>query len=137
MLYGINVLHYGFWTGLMALFVWSLPMAIAASGLAVGIGNVGDELPGPVYALLSGLNAATVGMIALAAVQLSNKAITDTLSCILVFLGGTAGMLYNSLWYFPVLMVGGGFHNHRLGSETIASDMEAIQEARIDTRPVG
>jgi chromate transport protein ChrA len=61
-----------------------------------------------VYALLSGLNSATVGIIALAAVQLSQKAITDKLSRILVFFGATAGLLYNALWYFPVLMVAGG-----------------------------
>jgi chromate transport protein ChrA len=66
-------------------------------GLAVGISEVGDTLPGPVYALLSGLNAATVGIITLAAVQLSEKAITDKLTRSLVFLGGAAGMLYVSL----------------------------------------
>ena len=60
------------------------------------------------YALLTGLNAATVGIIALAAVQLSQKAITDRLTRILVFLGATAGMLYNALWYFPLLMFVGG-----------------------------
>lgn len=60
------------------------------------------------YALLTGLNAATVGIIALAAVQLSQKAITDKLTRILVFLGATAGMLYNALWYFPLLMFVGG-----------------------------
>lgn len=60
------------------------------------------------YALLSGLNAATVGIIALAGVQLSQKAITDKLTRILVFLGATAGMLYNALWYFPLLMAAGG-----------------------------
>jgi chromate transport protein ChrA len=108
MIYGINVLHYGFFTGLLAFVIWSLPMAIAAFGLAVGIGNVGEELPAPVYALLSGLNSATVGIIALAAIQLSRKAVTDTLTRILVFVGATAGMLYNALWYFPVLMVAGG-----------------------------
>lgn len=60
------------------------------------------------YALLTGLNSATVGIIALAAVQLSQKAITDKLSRILVFFGATAGLLYNALWYFPVLMMGAG-----------------------------
>ena len=65
-------------------------------------------MPALVYALLTGLNAATVGIIALAAVQLSQKTITDKLTRILVFLGGTAGMLYNALWYFPVLMFAGG-----------------------------
>lgn len=108
MFYGINVMRYGFWTGVLAFFVWALPMAIAAYGLALGVGEIGRELPGPVYALLSGLNSATVGIIALAAYQLSQKAITDTLSRILVFLGATAGMLYNTLWYFPVIMVAGG-----------------------------
>ena len=60
------------------------------------------------YALLSGLNAATVGIIFLAAVQLSQKAITDKVTRVLVFVGGAAGVLYNALWYFPVLMVVGG-----------------------------
>ena len=57
---------------------------------------------------MTGLNAATVGIIALAAVQLSQKAIKDKLTRILVFLGASAGMLYNALWYFPVLMFVGG-----------------------------
>lgn len=73
-------------------------------GLSVGISRVGEVLPGPVYALLSGLNAATVGIIALAAVQLAQKAITDRVTRVLVFLGASAGMLYNALWYFPLLM---------------------------------
>lgn len=77
-------------------------------GLSVGVSNIGDSLPRPVYALLSGLNAATVGIIALAAVQLSEKAITDRPTRLLVFFGACAGMLYNALWYFPVLMVVGG-----------------------------
>jgi chromate transport protein ChrA len=77
-------------------------------GLSLGVARIGETLPGPVYALLSGLNAATVGIIALAAVQLSEKAITDKLTRALVFLGGVAGMLYTALWYFPVLMAGAG-----------------------------
>jgi chromate transport protein ChrA len=85
-----------------------LPAAIASYGLALGISKVNQQLPDPVYALLSGLNAATVGIIVLAAVQLSQKAITDKITRILVFFGATAGMLYNTLWYFPVLMLVGG-----------------------------
>ena len=73
-------------------------------GLAIGVSNIGESLPRPAYALLSGLNASTVGVIALAAVQLSEKAITDKLTRILVFLGAAAGMLFNALWYFPLLM---------------------------------
>jgi chromate transport protein ChrA len=77
-------------------------------GLSIGISNIDDSLPRAVYAVLSGLNAATVGIIALAAVELSDKAVTDHLTRILVFLTATAGMLYNALWYFPVLMLGAG-----------------------------
>lgn len=73
--------------------------------LALGVSNIDESLPRAVYALLSGLNAATVGIVALAAVQLSEKAATDTLTRLLVFFGACAGMLYNALWYFPVIMV--------------------------------
>ena len=44
--------------------------------------------PKPVYALLSGVNSATVGIIALAAVQFARKAITDPLTRILVDVWG-------------------------------------------------
>ena len=86
-------------------------------GLSIGVSNIDDTLPRPVYALLSGLNAATVGVIALAAVELAHKAITDKLSRIVVFASGAAGMLYNALWYFPVLMLVSGIatlvHDYR------------------------
>lgn len=108
MIYAVNVLHYNFWVGVAAFFLWSAPMAITAFGLALGVGRIGEQLPGPTYALLSGINSATVGIIALAAVQLSNKAITDTVTRLLVFLGAAAGTLYNALWYFPVVIDAGG-----------------------------
>lgn len=76
--------------------------------LSLGVSSMNDALPRPVYALLCGLNSATVGIIALAAVQLGQRAITDKLSRALVFLGATAGMLYNAIWYFPALMVAAG-----------------------------
>ena len=86
-------------------------------GLAIGVSKIGESLPRAVYALLSGLNAATVGIIALAAVQLAQKAITDKLTRSLVFLGAAAGLLYNALWYFPLLMLAAGLiavvHDYR------------------------
>lgn len=103
--YCINLLHDGFVSAFAAWLIWSLPGAFGMWALAVGVSNIESTLPDIVYAFLSGLNAATVGIIALAGVQLSQKAITDKLTRILVFLGGSAGMLYNSLWYFPVLML--------------------------------
>lgn len=76
--------------------------------LSVGIQNLSRTLPEPVYALLSGLNAATVGIVAVSAVQLAEKAIRDKISRILIIFGACAGLCYNTLWYFPVLMLGGG-----------------------------
>ena len=76
--------------------------------LAIGVSHVSNILPLPVYALLSGLNAATVGVIAFSAVQLATKAITDPLSRLIVVFTACAGLCYNALWYFPVLMVAGG-----------------------------
>lgn len=123
MLFNINAMHGGLIAGLFAFLVWSLPGALGMYGLSLGIARVGDVLPGPVYALLSGLNAATVGIIALAAVQLSRKAITDSLTRCLVFFGGVAGMLYNALWYFPVLMAAAGIF-------TVIWDTPSFQRAK-------
>lgn len=72
--------------------------------LSIGVSNINENLPRQVYALLSGLNAATVGIIVLAAVELSRKAITDKMTRLIVFLSASAGLLYNALWYFPLLM---------------------------------
>jgi chromate transport protein ChrA len=75
--------------------------------LAIVISHVSNIFLLPVYALVSGLNAATVGVIAFAAVQLATKAITDPLSRFIVVFSACAGLCYDALWYFPVLMVGG------------------------------
>lgn len=76
--------------------------------LCLGVQHIDEILPQPAYALLSGLNASTVGIIALAAVQLAEKAIKDKLTRLQVILGACAGLCYNALWYFPVLMLIGG-----------------------------
>ncbi|KAH8645980.1 chromate transporter-domain-containing protein [Tricladium varicosporioides] len=108
MLFCINYIRGGLFAGITAFVLWCLPGAIGMFGLSLGVSKIGTTLPAPVYALLSGLNAATVGIIALAAVQLSQKAITDKLTRALVFLGGVAGILYTALWFFPVLMIAAG-----------------------------
>ncbi|KAF3929030.1 hypothetical protein ABW20_dc0101784 [Dactylellina cionopaga] len=109
MLFCINSIHGdSFLSGFLAFCIWSLPGAVGMYGLSLGVSHIGESMPPPVYALLSGLNSATVGIIALAAVQLSEKAITDQFSRALVFLGGAIGMLYSALWFFPVLMMTGG-----------------------------
>ncbi|KAL8721557.1 MAG: hypothetical protein Q9181_007680 [Wetmoreana brouardii] len=108
MLFCINAVHGGLFAGCLAFAFFTLPGAIGMYGLSVGISRVGDTLPNPVYALLSGLNAATVGIIAMAAVNLASRAITDKITRMLVFLGGGLGLLYTALWYYPVIMVAAG-----------------------------
>ncbi|KAG0134854.1 chromate transporter-domain-containing protein [Tuber indicum] len=104
----IALIHAGFIPAVLAFLIWSLPGAIGMFALALGVERIGEILPDPVYGLLSGLNASTVGIIALAAVQLAEKAITDPLTRMLVILGACAGLPYNALWYFPLLMAIGG-----------------------------
>ncbi|KXJ89598.1 chromate transporter-domain-containing protein [Microdochium bolleyi] len=104
LLYCINLYCEGTLPAVLVFFLWSLPGAFGMFALSIGVSSIGEKLPQPAYALLSGLNAATVGLIALAAVQLSDKAITDRMTRSLVFFGAAAGMLYNALWYFPVLI---------------------------------
>ena len=108
MCFCIALIHAGIIPAIFVFLVWSLPGALGMYGLSLGVQNMPDKLPPIVYALLSGLNASTVGIIALAAVQLAEKAITDKLTRILVLLGACAGLCYNALWYFPVLIVIGG-----------------------------
>jgi chromate transport protein ChrA len=105
MLFSIAQIRAGLIPAIMVFLLWSLPGAATMYGLSLGVQRIATVLPSPVYALLSGLNAATVGLIALAAVQLARKAVTDDITRLLVVLGGCAGMCYNALWYFPVLIV--------------------------------
>ncbi|KAJ5541196.1 chromate transporter-domain-containing protein [Penicillium frequentans] len=153
MLFCLTLLHAGVIPALMAFLIWSLPGAIGMYALSVGVGKLSRTLPEPVYALLSGLNAATVGIVAVSAVQLAEKAIRDKIFRILIIFGACAGLCYNALWYFPVLMLGGGLvvaawdgwlysqvqraraawrnrHNRPTDSEgagTISVEMESIQ----------
>lgn len=71
MLFTLVAYHAGLICAIFAFLVWSLPGAVGMFLLSIGVGKIGDVLPGPVYGLLSGLNASTVGIIALAAVQVS------------------------------------------------------------------
>ncbi|CAI7588040.1 hypothetical protein N7533_008650 [Penicillium manginii] len=109
MVFCLALLHAGFISAMLVFFLWSLPGAIGMYALSLGVQNMSETLPEPAYSLLSGLNASTVGIVALAAVQLSEKAIRDKMSRILVIFGACAGLCYNALWYFPVLMIIGGF----------------------------
>ncbi|KAK6498430.1 hypothetical protein TWF481_011022 [Arthrobotrys musiformis] len=134
MLFCINSIHGGFLSGFLAFCIWSLPGAIGMYCLSLGVSKIGETMPSAVYALLSGLNAATVGIIALAAVQLSEKAITDQMSRILVFLGGAVGMLYSALWFFPVLMFVGGVSTVVWDYRWIHNFLKKFKKQRVESQ---
>ena len=71
MVFTIAMIHAGLVSAVFAFLLWSLPGAIGMYGLSLGVQKMPDQLPPIVYALLSGMNASTVGIIALAAVQVS------------------------------------------------------------------
>jgi chromate transport protein ChrA len=108
MVFCIAMIHAGIGSALFAFLLWSLPGAIGMYALSLGVQKMPDRLPPIVYALLSGMNASTVGVIALAAVQLADKAISDRVTRILVIFGACAGICYNAIWFFPVLIAVGG-----------------------------
>jgi len=47
----------------MFFLLWTLPGAMIMYGLSLGVQLMDEILPCPVYALLSGLNAATFGIV--------------------------------------------------------------------------
>lgn len=102
------LIHSGWVPAIAAFLLWSLPGAVGMFALSLGVERISDTLPDPAYAFLSGLNASTVGIIAVAAVQLAEKCIKDPLSRLLVIFGACAGLCYSALWYYPVLIALGG-----------------------------
>jgi chromate transport protein ChrA len=73
MVFCIAMIRAGIIGATFTFLVWSLPGAIGMYGLSLGVQRMPDRLPPMVYALLSGLNASTVGIVALAAVQVSTS----------------------------------------------------------------
>jgi chromate transport protein ChrA len=71
--------------------------------IGLGVGKIRAALPNLVYALLSGLNGATVSLIALAGVQLAERAINSKMTLLLV--GGTAclALLYRGILFYYIV----------------------------------
>lgn len=106
--FSIAVVRHGVLAGLIAFFLWSLPGAVGMAALAIGIARIPDELPPIVLALFTGLNAAAVGLIALAAVQLATASITDGPTLVILWLSASFGICYHAPWMYPTLIAVGG-----------------------------
>jgi chromate transport protein ChrA len=66
--------------------------------LGVGVSSIPSSIPNIVLALLTGLNAATVGLIALAAFNLSKSTITDKITRLILFGSAAFGICYHAPW---------------------------------------
>jgi chromate transport protein ChrA len=106
--FSIAVVRNGTLAGLVAFLLWSLPGAVGMAALGAGVRAFPATLPPIVLALLTGLNASAVGLIALAAYQLSQTAITDGVTRLLVLGTASFGICYHAPWMYPVLVFAGG-----------------------------
>lgn len=106
--FSIAVARNGTLAGFIAFLFWSIPGAAGMAALGAGVRKFPDRLPPIVLGLLTGLNAAAVGLIALAAYQLSMSSVTDPVTRLLVLGSASFGICYHAPWMYPVLVFGGG-----------------------------
>jgi chromate transport protein ChrA len=71
--------------------------------LGVGVRSIPNNIPDIALALLTGLNAATVGLIALAAFNLSKSTITDKITRFVLFASAAFGICYHAPWVSALL----------------------------------
>jgi len=121
--FAISCLHDGTLCGLWSFVLLTAPCAIIMTGVAFAVRRIPETLPNIVFALFTGLNAATVGLVALAAYQLSKKVVTDQTTLLLLFFSGAIASCYESQWLYPVLMVAGG-------ATTLIVDQAALYRTR-------
>ncbi|KAJ1017930.1 hypothetical protein NDA13_006541 [Ustilago tritici] len=111
------------------------------AALGAGVCKFPERLPPTVLGLLTGLNAAAVGLVALAAFQLSKSSITDGVSRLLVLGSASFGICYHAPWMYRVLVFGGGFttllYDFRLGIIAGVSAKLNIREARTRSNNAG
>lgn len=106
--FSIAVVRNGTLCGILAFLLWSLPGALTMLGLGLGVKQFPERLPEIVLALFTGINASAVGLIALAAFQLSSSTITDTISRFILLTSASIGICYHAPWMYPVLVFVGG-----------------------------
>ncbi|ORY91695.1 putative chromate ion transporter [Leucosporidium creatinivorum] len=121
--FSISALRGGILAALLSFVLLTAPGAIIMIGIGFAVKRIPDTLPPIVFGLFTGLNASAVGLVALAAYQLSKKVITDKTSRLLLFFSATIACCYESQWLYPVLMVAGG-------STTIIVDSILAHRAR-------
>ncbi|KAF9502749.1 hypothetical protein BS47DRAFT_1356809, partial [Hydnum rufescens UP504] len=99
--FGIALVKYGELASMVAFLFWSSPGGLGMTALGFAVRKIPNELPPIVLAVLTGINAAAVGLIALAAYRLSLNTVTDRVTRLLLCLSAAIGLLYSSIWLPP------------------------------------
>jgi chromate transport protein ChrA len=139
--FSIAVVRNGTLAGLVAFLLWSLPGAVGMAALGAGVRAFPATLPPIVLALLTGLNASAVGLIALAAYQLSQTAITDGVTRLLVLGTASFGICYHAPWMYPVLVFAGGLitlifdYRRRLFNTLVPARLRKRLQKKTDEAP--
>ncbi|SCZ96602.1 BZ3500_MvSof-1268-A1-R1_Chr4-4g07468 [Microbotryum saponariae] len=112
------------------------PGMFAMIGIAFGVKRIPNTLPDIAFALFTGLNSAAIGLVSLAAYQLSLKVITDDITRLLVFLMGAIAACYESQWLYPVMMAASGISTYSFDKATEYRDTRRTGRERIAGLPV-
>ncbi|GAO47886.1 hypothetical protein G7K_2082-t1 [Saitoella complicata NRRL Y-17804] len=125
--FSIALVRAGILGGLLAFLIWSLPGALGMLALGFGVRQIPEKLPGIVLALFTGLNAAAVGLIALAAYNLSASTITDYVTRVTLFVAAAISCCFEAQWLFPTMMVGGGLTTFIWDNERVQKVLRSIR----------
>jgi hypothetical protein len=77
------------------------------TSVAIGVSSI-VQLPDYAIALQNGLTSAAIGLIALAALRLSEKLLGRRTEKILALVSAGLAVCYSFFWMYPVIMVAGG-----------------------------
>ncbi|BFZ60060.1 hypothetical protein YB2330_001082 [Saitoella coloradoensis] len=128
--FSIALVRAGILSGLLAFLIWSLPGALGMLALGFGVRQIPEKLPGIVLALFTGLNAAAVGLIALAAYNLSASTITDYVTRVTLFVAAAISCCFEAQWLFPTMMVGGGLTTFVWDNERVQKGLRSIRRGK-------
>ncbi|SCV74913.1 BQ2448_7942 [Microbotryum intermedium] len=106
--FSISALRGGILAAMLSFVLLTAPGMFAMIGIGYAVKKIPETLPDVVFALFTGLNSAAIGLVSLAAYQLSLKVISDKVTRLLVLTMGAIAVCYESQWLYPVLMVASG-----------------------------
>ncbi|KDE07002.1 hypothetical protein MVLG_02738 [Microbotryum lychnidis-dioicae p1A1 Lamole] len=134
--FSISAIRGGTPAAVLSFVLLTGPGMCAMIGIAFGVKRIPNTLPDIAFALFTGLNSTAIGLVSLAAYQLSLKVITDDITRLLVFLMGAISACYESQWLYPVLMAASGISTYLFDEATEYRVTRRTRRERIAESPV-